>query len=72
MCIERIEPLLVLAPELRFDSVYVFQKRWYASTDSVTNHIYISARQNLLIKKESRKKDGSIISKEELTRLLEK
>ena len=67
MCIREIMPRLVINPTLSVDSVYVFEKQQYQlSTDSVTSRFFISATQNILVKKETRDKSGNLLSKEEL------
>ena len=67
MCIREIIPQLIINPTLSADSVYVFEKQHSLSlADSVTSLTFISATQNILVKKETRDKMGSLLSKEEL------
>ena len=67
MCIRDIMPRLVINPTLSVDSVYVFEKQQYQpSEDSISSWSYISATQNILVKKETRDKSGKVFSKEEL------
>jgi sodium-dependent phosphate cotransporter len=67
-CIKEILPTLVVNASLRLDSVYVFERTWYQPerVDSTSLLIYISASENLLVRKELRKPSGSIVWKEEL------
>ena len=53
-CLIEIIPTMQVNPSLDFDSVYVFEKQWYQPerVDSTTMRIYISASQNLMVKKE--------------------
>ena len=67
MCIKEIMPRLIINPTLSVDSVYVFEKQQYQpSGDSITFWSYISATQNILVKKETHDKTGNVLSKEEL------
>lgn len=71
MCIQDITPRMQVNPELAFDSVYVFDKKWYAS-DSTSRLIYVSAQDNLLVKKEKRDRQGNVVAWEELIRVVDK
>ena len=73
-CIREILPVLSLSAKLSLDSVYVFERTWYepARVDSSTMIIYISARQNLLAKKEMINSAGTLSWKEELQFIKEK
>ena len=67
MCVREIIPTLVLNPTLSLDSVYVFERQQYLpSVDSITSWFFISATQNILVKKETRDKAGNLLYKEEL------
>lgn len=67
MCIREIMPKLVLNPTLTVDSVYVFEKHPYQPMrDTTTSLSFISATQNILIKKETRGRGGNVLTKEEL------
>ncbi len=70
ICVREIIPHLVLNPTLSQDSVYVFEKKAYSpSADSSTNWSYISAMDNLVVKKEKRDKYGNVLMREELSNL---
>ncbi|MCU0368688.1 MAG: Na/Pi symporter, partial [Cyclobacteriaceae bacterium] len=61
-CIREIMPTYNVSAMLRVDSVYVFEKEWYQPqrVDSTTIRIYISAKENLLIKKEKYNAKGKL------------
>ncbi len=67
-CILEILPRLPINSVLFADSIFVFEKQFYEPEkfDSITTRSYISAKENLLIKKEVRDKRGNIISLEQL------
>jgi sodium-dependent phosphate cotransporter len=70
ICVREIIPRLVLNPTLSQDSVYVFEKQGYSpSADSSTNWFYISAKENLIVRKEKRDKYGNVLTREELSNL---
>lgn len=70
ICVREIIPRLVLNPTLSQDSVYVFEKQGYSpSADSATNWSYISAKENLIVRKEKRDKYGNVLTREELSNL---
>lgn len=70
ICVREIIPRLVLNPTLSQDSVYVFEKQGYSpSADSSTNWSYISAKENLIVRKEKRDKYGNVLAREELSNL---
>jgi len=73
-CIREILPKLTLSTTLAFDSVYVFERTWYQPerVDSTTLKIYISAKQNVMAKRERIGVHGELLSKEELYQLIEK
>jgi len=73
-CIREILPMLSLTTALSLDSVYVFERSWYQPerVDSSTMVIYISASQNLLVKKELIGPHGTVTWKEELLQIKEK
>jgi len=66
--------MLSLTTALSLDSVYVFERSWYQPerVDSSTMVIYISASQNLLVKKELIGPHGTVTWKEELLQIKEK
>ncbi len=67
MCIREIFGNLQINPSLSLDSVYVFEKHSYEITaDSTVSLTFISARQNILVRKETYAKSGSLLSREEL------
>jgi sodium-dependent phosphate cotransporter len=67
MCIRDILPKLIINPSLSIDSVYVFEKQQYQpSSDSTISVSFISATQNILIKKETHDQTGKLLSREEL------
>jgi sodium-dependent phosphate cotransporter len=74
ICIDKILPSLSLSPELSFDSVFVFEKQWYQPelVDSITQKIYISANQNLLIKKELYNSRDKIVSQDQLIKVVKR
>lgn len=70
ICVREIIPRLILNSTLSQDSVYVFEKKAYSpSADSSTNWSYISAMDNLVVKKEKRDKYGNVLMREELSNL---
>lgn len=67
MCIREVVPKLILNPTLSVDSVYVFEKQLYQpAADSIISLTFISATQNILVKKEIHDRVGNLLSKEEL------
>ena len=67
MCVKEIVPKLIINPALSVDSVYVFEKQQYQPTgDPATLLTFISATQNILVKKEMRDKTGNLLYREEL------
>lgn len=68
ICITQVIPSLTLAPNLKADSVFVFEKQWYQPerTDSARVRLYISAILNLPVKKEKLAPDGRILEQETL------
>ncbi len=73
-CIREIMPSLSLNTSLSVDSVYVFERTWYEPehVDSTSVLIYISSRNNLLVKKEIIDRKGAPLYKEELLQIKEK
>ena len=73
-CIVQILPHLKLTDKLEVDSVFVFERQFYeaAKYDSVTTRYYISANENLLVKKELRDKNRNLMSSEKLVKLQRK
>ncbi len=70
ICVREIIPHLVLNSTLSQDSVYVFEKQAYSpSSDSSTHWSYISAKDNLIVRKEKRDKYGNVLTREELSNL---
>ena len=70
-CILEILPRLQLSQSLSADSVFVFEKQFYQpdKSDSVTTRLFVSAAENLLVKKELLDKHGKLIWQERLIRL---
>jgi sodium-dependent phosphate cotransporter len=73
-CIDTVLPSLKLTSGLTIDSVYVFEKKWYdaARVDSVSVYSYISATENVLVKRVTKSKAGAVISTEELRQIEKK
>jgi solute carrier family 34 (sodium-dependent phosphate cotransporter) len=61
-CIREILPMMNVSPSVAADSVYVFEKTWYEPqrVDSTTIRIYVSATENLLLKKEKYNAQGKL------------
>jgi solute carrier family 34 (sodium-dependent phosphate cotransporter) len=74
LCIKEVLPTLALTSELSADSVFVFERQSYEpqNADSVTVLFYVSAIENLLVKKEVIDKRGALISQEKLISLKRK
>jgi solute carrier family 34 (sodium-dependent phosphate cotransporter) len=74
ICIREILPSLALLAGMEAKSVYVFEKQSYvpARIDSVTVWSYVSASENLLVKKEIQDKHGRVLMKDELIKLEKK
>ena len=74
LCIRQIIPRFELSNDLFADSVFVFEKSFYQSerNDSTSMRIYVSAKENLIVKKEHIDKNGNILSKEQLVLLKRK
>ncbi|HZX74293.1 MAG TPA: Na/Pi symporter [Cyclobacteriaceae bacterium] len=67
ICITKMIDQLPINPSLLVDSVYVFEKKYYSTAaDSSSTFSYISASENLVVKKEKRDKNGKVIVLEEL------
>jgi solute carrier family 34 (sodium-dependent phosphate cotransporter) len=73
-CILEILPRLQINSILSADSIFVFEKQFYEPEkfDSITTRSYISAKENLLVKKEVRDKRGNVIGLEQLIGLKRK
>lgn len=71
MCIQQVLPDLSLNPNLSFDSVYVFEKK-YDPSFPLTTWIYISSSSNLLVKKDTRDSAGNRITSEALFSVVRK
>jgi solute carrier family 34 (sodium-dependent phosphate cotransporter) len=73
-CILEILPRLQINATLSADSIFVFEKQFYEpeKVDSITTRSYISAMENLLVKKEVRDKHGNVIGLEQLIELKRK
>jgi hypothetical protein len=71
LCIKEILPTMKLTQELSFDSVYVFEKTQYMPLpkDSTSQVIYISATDNLILKKVKINRRGEVIESEVLSSL---
>lgn len=74
MCINSIIPHLSLNTTLTVDSVYVYTKTFYPEyrSDSVSTYFYISAVENILVKKESRDARGRLLTVDQLLKIEEK
>lgn len=71
LCIREVVPHIAVNPELSFDSVYVFEKRFYSpGPDSTVQWIYVSGTENLIVKKESRTPGGDVVRSEVLFSLV--
>ncbi len=70
-CILEILPQIQLSQSLSADSIFVFEKQFYQPDkfDSVTTRLFVSATENLLVKKEMIDKHGKLIWQERLIRL---
>jgi sodium-dependent phosphate cotransporter len=67
MCVREILEKVVINPSLSVDSVYVFEKQQYKpSADSIISWSFISATQNILVKRETHDKAGNLLLREEL------
>ncbi|MBI3219627.1 MAG: Na/Pi symporter [Bacteroidetes bacterium] len=71
LCIREIKSHLKLSDQLIADSIFVFEKRSYElqKTDSAYTLLYVSAKENLLVKKERLDKTGKLLWYEQLTRI---
>lgn len=69
MCVREILPQLQLNQQLKADSVFVFEKN-YASTAHAL--VYISAVDNVIVKKEKRTPAGGVVETHELVQMVEK
>jgi solute carrier family 34 (sodium-dependent phosphate cotransporter) len=67
VCIREIIPHMNVNPGLSFDSVYVFERKFYpVAADSVSRWIYVSGKDNLILKKETHRPDGAVVFSETL------
>ena len=67
MCVKEILEKVVINPSLSVDSVYVFEKQQYQpSAGSIISLSFISATQNILVKRETHDKAGNLLLREEL------
>ena len=71
MCIRELIPSLALNPDLSVDSVFVFEKK-YDRDGPLTTWSYISASANLMVKREQRNSNGTVMLNEELLKLQRK
>ena len=73
-CIREILPIMAVSPSLSVDSVYVFEKEWYEPqrVDSTTVKIYVSAKENLLLKTEKYTAQGKLKWQEILLKIEKK
>lgn len=71
LCIREIKSSLKLSDQLTADSIFVFEKRSYEpqKTDSAYTLLYVSAKENLLVKKERLDKTGKLLWHEQITRI---
>jgi hypothetical protein len=74
MCIREILPRLQLTSTLSVDSVFVFERQFYDAVefDSVTTRLFVSATENIMVRKELENKRGKLVWKEQLIRLQRK
>jgi hypothetical protein len=73
VCIREIIPHMVISPTLSLDSVFVFERHLYhPSQDSTSTWTYVGGRDNLLVKKEVRNRDGKMVHAEVLYSLQRK
>lgn len=73
-CIIDVIPTYQVGPTLFIDSVYVFEKKWYEpqQNDSLVMKMYVSATENLLIKKEKYTSQGKLKWQETLLDIIKK
>ena len=73
-CIKEVLPSLRLTETLSVDSIFVFERQFYEpqKVDSVTTLLFISAKENLLVKKVALDKYGNVIRREQLIALKRK
>jgi sodium-dependent phosphate cotransporter len=71
LCIREIKPKLQLSKQLAVDSIFVFERRLYQheKTDSAFTLLFVSSKENLLVKKERHDKNGNLLWHEQLIRL---
>lgn len=72
LCIREVLPRYVVNPNLSIDSVFVFEKHFYSSPDSISTWIYVSGVENLMVRKEMRDPAGHVLSSEVLSDLQNK
>jgi len=71
MCITQVLPNFDVTSALAFDSVFVFEKKYEdVSKESVTS--YISAADNLLVKRLRLEAQGRVVLSEELSGIIKK
>lgn len=71
MCIVETQPHIIINDQIEADSVYVFEKK-YDSQSETSWLYYISAPENLLLKKEKRDTSGYALFREELRSISKK
>ncbi|MCI0751474.1 MAG: Na/Pi symporter [Flammeovirgaceae bacterium] len=69
-CVAEILGQLRLSGGLIFDSVFVFKKQSYDSTNTLTEKFYISPLYPVILKQETWKNDSVLIKSEEILRVL--
>ncbi len=70
-CIREIKSKLQLSKQLAADSIFVFERRLYQQekTDSAYTLLFVSSKENLLVKRERHDKNGNLMWHEQLIRL---
>lgn len=71
MCIKEILPRYELSPEVTADSVFVFEKTYKSTPDSLTQLVYLGSLKNLLLKKETRS-GNRVMEVQELVQIAKK
>jgi hypothetical protein len=65
MCIQNVLPFLQINSDLRFDSVYVYEQKFYNDADSIITRVYMSKDFPIILKQE-REQKGRILEAEEI------
>jgi len=72
ICIKEILPVFQPSKSISCDSVFVFEKSWINTTDSLSLRTYIDPRRNLLVKQEWANSKGRVLEQETLLEIREK